>query len=112
MQTVPQVSPARPHPHDVRAKAAERQEQAHEAELQRQLEIADVTWMLSDQAGRRIAWGLFLRSGILSDNGAFNPNAMEISHGRGGRHVVFRLWEIATRHCVAQWNLMREENDR
>lgn len=103
------------HPHDIRGQAQSLAQAEDRRKARLAQELADVGNLMAEPWGRRIAWGLFNRAGLIygdamQEEGVFNPNSMTMAHTTGRREVMWRIDHVVRRHYPGEWNLMLQEN--
>lgn len=106
----------RPHPHDTRGKEAHRRQQKEAVEREQLLEVEDLKKLMREEWGRRIAYRLFERAGMIYgdaqlDEELWNPNSMTMSRDVGRRGVMWRADHLIRRHCPDLWNTMLLEQE-
>ena len=103
------------HPHKRGAKelAIAEGEQKENARLMQ--EIEDIGLLMGEKWGRRLAFEILERSGLIfddamPDDGLFNPTVSVMHKDVGRRQVGWRWDHLIRRHFNHLWILMLEEN--
>jgi hypothetical protein len=104
-----------PHPHKADEKAAFVEEDRRLEHASLVAEINDVSWQMSTEQGRRIAFGFLDRAGLIFgdadiDEGLFNTTVGLMTAKCAKREVAWRFNHLAIRHCPEEWNTMVDEN--
>lgn len=87
---------------------AARAEKATKAQLERQAEIDDLLWLMSDKRGRRFVWRLLQRTGIYQLS--FVPGDPAVTAFReGNRNQGLQLLSEVMQHCPGRFNEMQKE---
>lgn len=86
---------------------AARAEKASQAQLDRQTEIDDLVWLMSDKRGRRFVWRLLERSGIYRTS--FRVDALAMAFAEGARNHGLQLLDEITKHCASRVSEMHKE---
>lgn len=99
-------------PIDSRERDLEKQEADSRKRLARELEIADVQWLMSSKRGRRIMWRLLELSGPFRLS--FDPNAMKMAFNEGNRNLGNQLFNELMNLCPEMYPVMvkEQQNDR
>ena len=84
-----------------------RTEKAQRAQLERQTEIDDLHWLMSDKRGRRFMWRLLTSSGIYRSS--FNVEPLAMAFAEGQRNTGLKLVDEITRHCANRFSEMQKE---
>lgn len=87
--------------------SAARAEKALKAQLERQTEIDDLLWLMSDKRGRRVMWRLLQRSGIYRTS--FTGEALSMAFKEGERNQGLRLMDQVMQHCPERFSVMQKE---
>lgn len=89
-----------------------RQEVADEAaRLERQTEIGDLKWVLSNKRGRRHVWRLLEQAGVFRTS--FTPDPCTTAFNEGARNQGLRVLALVHEHAPESYALMlSESNDR
>jgi hypothetical protein len=88
--------------------AAARAEKALKAQLERQAEIDDLLWLMSDKRGRRFMWRLLQRTGIYQLS--FVPGDSTVTAFReGNRNQGLQLLSEVMQHCPERFSVMQKE---
>ncbi|HSV48355.1 MAG TPA: endopeptidase [Ramlibacter sp.] len=87
---------------------AARAEKAVKAQLERQTEIDDLSWLMSDKRGRRFMWRLLQRTGIYQLS--FVPGDSNVTAFReGNRNQGLQLLSEVMQHCPSRFSEMQKE---
>lgn len=86
---------------------AERSEKAKSAQLERQTEIDDLLWLMSDKRGRRYMWRLLSESGIYRTS--FSTDALAMAFAEGQRNRGLALVGSVMQHCPERFSEMQKE---
>jgi hypothetical protein len=99
-------------PTDTRGQEQEKREAEARKHLVRELEIADVKWLMSSKRGRRIMWRLLDLSGPFRLS--FDTNAMKMAFNEGNRNLGNQLFNEVMNLCPELYPVMVKEqrNDR
>ena len=105
-----------PHQREERARREE-QRRAHAVKLTG--EELDVVNQMQTVEGRRVAWGLYVRAGLISlrlgnytdRDPAISPTVHVMTTILAQRHGIHRFDQIVREKCNDLWLLMREENE-
>lgn len=76
-------------PTDLKAQDAARAEQAQRDAQAHELEISDVSWLMSSKRGRRILWRQLTRARVFHTS--YSHVAMEMAHNEGRKQEGYRL---------------------
>jgi hypothetical protein len=87
--------------------AAARTEKAEKAQLERQAEIDDLLWLMSDKRGRRIVWRLLGESGVYQVT--FTGDALTSAFREGRRSRGLDLLAAINQHCPERFSEMQKE---
>lgn len=86
----------------------ERAEKARRAALERQTEIDELLWLMSDKRGRRFVWRLLQRTGIYQLS--FVPgDASATAFKEGNRNQGLQLLSQVMQHCPDRFSEMQKE---
>ena len=94
-------------PTDLRGQQADKQETEARKRLIREVEIADVKWLMSSKRGRRIMWRLLDLSGPFRLS--FDPNAMKMAFNEGNRNLGNQLLNEVMNLCPEMYPVMVKE---
>ena len=98
-----------PDPTDVVAALHSADEAEQRAQLQEEQEAADLQWLLSHAAGRRIARGFLERAGVFRLS--FSPDPLATAFAEGGRNEGLRLLNQIHMHAPDQYIAMMKEKN-
>lgn len=76
-------------PFDIRGQDRSAAEAEQQARAQREIEDADLKWLMGSKRGRRIVWRLLDRAGVFRLS--FNTNSMQMAFAEGGRNEGLRI---------------------
>lgn len=97
-------------PTDLRAQQDDRREAEARKRLVREVEIADVKWLMSSKRGRRIMWRLLELSGPFRLS--FDTNAMRMAFNEGNRNLGNKLFNEVMDLCPELYPVMvKEQHD-
>lgn len=94
-------------PTDVRGQQLASREAEARQRAVRDLEIADIQWLMSSKKGRRILWRLIALSGTF--HLSFDPNAMKMAFNEGKRNLGNQLFDEIMTHCPEMYPVMVKE---
>lgn len=94
-------------PTDLRGQETEQKETAARNRVARDLEIADVKWLMSTERGRRILWRILDRAGVFRIS--FHTNAMQMAFNEGNRNLGNWLFNEVMQLCPEKYPVMLEE---
>lgn len=85
-----------------------RAEKALKAQLERQAEIDELLWLMSDKRGRRFMWRLLSAAGIY-ELSYVDSNPGATAFREGNRNTGLRLVAQITQHCPDRFSEMQKE---
>ena len=96
-------------PLDTQAREKNLLEKSEKQALQASKEVDDVRWLMSEERGRRLMWGLLTTAGVFrtsytGDNGTF--------FREGERNVGLRYLALIHAHCPDAYNAMVMEQNK
>lgn len=94
-------------PTDLRGQQQDKQETQARKRLVREVEIADLKWLMSSKRGRRIMWRLLDLSGPFRLS--FDPNAMKMAFNEGNRNLGNQLFNEVMTLCPEMYPVMTKE---
>lgn len=94
-------------PLDLRSQESRTKEQADKARTERDLESADVKWLMESKRGRRIIWRFLEQAGVFRLS--FNTNAMSMAFAEGNRNAGLRLQALVHEVCPELYPTMVKE---
>lgn len=99
-------------PTDLRGHELNKEEVEARKRLVREVETADVKWLMSSKRGRRIVWRLLDLSGPFRMS--FDTNAMKMAFNEGNRNLGNLLFNEVMTLCPEMYPVMAKEqrNDR
>lgn len=95
-------------PLDIRSQERAQADAEERAQLESQIEIDDVKWLMSNKRGRRFVDRLLKRSGVWRLS--FNTNALTMAFAEGTRNEGLRLLGQITMHCPDRYTEMLKES--
>ena len=75
---------------------------------ERELEIGDLKWLMSNKRGRRFVHRLLDRAGVWRLS--FNTNALTMAFSEGTRNEGLRLIAMLSEHCLDRYTEMLKEH--
>lgn len=90
----------------------QREQKADEAKRERQGEIDELLWLMSDQRGRRFIWRRLQESGIYSNSYAIGGNLADTAFLEGRRSLGLKLLAFVTDNAPERFNEMQKEAKR
>lgn len=93
---------------DIKARQAESERRDSARKLEAKNEINDLVWLMSERAGRRIAYRLLADAGVFV--GSFTGEALGSAFNEGKRAIGLRLLADLNENCVEQYVLMLREH--
>lgn len=98
-------------PTDLEAAQAQREESEKERTKQREVEVADFKWLMSEPRGRRFVWRLMREGGVF--HSTFSGNALEMARNEGRREQGLALVNEVLAVCPEQWlNMIKDQPTR
>lgn len=94
-------------PTDIVAALESAEEAEQRAQLRAEQEAADLNWLMSCAAGRRIARGFLERAGVFRLS--FQPDPLATAFSEGGRNEGLRLLNMIHQHAPDQYITMMKE---
>lgn len=94
-------------PTDLRGQEKEQQEAEARKRLAREVEIADLKWLMSSARGRRFMWRLLELTGPFRLS--FDRNAMEMAFREGNRNLGNQLFSDVMAQCPEMYPVMVRE---
>lgn len=86
---------------------AVRAEKAITAQLERETQIDDLLWLMSDKRGRRYVWRLLQRAGIYTTT--FTGEALSSAFKEGERNQGLKVLSEVMEHCPERFSEMQKE---
>lgn len=99
-------------PTDLRGQQEDKRETDARKRVVREMEIADMKWLMSSKRGRRIMWRLLELSGPFRLS--FDPNAMKMAFSEGNRNLGNQLFNELMTLCPEMYPVMvkEQQNDQ
>ncbi len=99
-------------PTDLRGQQEDKRETDARKRVVREMEIADMKWLMSSKRGRRIMWRLLELSGPFRLS--FDPNAMKMAFNEGNRNLGNQLFNELMTLCPEMYPVMvkEQQNDQ
>lgn len=94
-------------PTDLRGQQAGKREADARKRVAREMEIADLKWLMSSKKGRRLMWRLLELSGPFRLS--FDPNAMKMAFNEGNRNLGNQLFGEVMTLCPEMYPVMVKE---
>ena len=94
-------------PTDLRGQQADKREADARKKVVRDIEVADVKWLMSSPRGRRIMWRLLELSGPFRLS--FDTNAMKMAFNEGNRNLGNQLFHEVMTLCPELYPVMVKE---
>lgn len=95
-------------PFDLQEQEEAKADKETKARLARELEEADLKWLMSSKRGRRIIWRLLSQAGVFQP--VFHPTAMIMSYQEGKRNYGLQILTEVNKHCSDLYPTMMKEN--
>ena len=97
-------------PTDLNALEAAQQEDQRKIKSDRDLEVDDLKWLMSNKRGRRIVARLLDEAGVWRIS--FNTNALQMAFNEGHRNNGLRLMNVLMEHCPDRFmDMIKERNN-
>lgn len=90
----------------------QRELKADEAKRERQAEVDELLWLMSDQRGRRFIWRRLGEAGIYSNSYTPGGDLGTTAFLEGRRSVGLKLLHQITEHAPERFNEMQKEAKR
>jgi hypothetical protein len=94
-------------PTDLRAIEQEKREADARLRKIREVEVADIKWLMSSRVGRRILCRLVERAGHFRST--FDRNAMQMAFNEGNRNLGNQFLDEVMEHCPELYPVMLKE---
>jgi hypothetical protein len=94
-------------PTDLAAQREEKRDTDARKRLAREMEAADVKWLMSSRRGRRMMWRFMKLSRVFQLS--FNTNAMQMAFNEGNRNLGLQLLDEVMTLCPDQFPVMQRE---
>lgn len=94
-------------PTDLHSMQEDKREEDARKRLARDVEIADLRWLMSSKNGRRFMNRLFSLTGVYRHS--FDTNAMKMAFNEGNRNMGLMLLNEVMEHCPEMRPVMEKE---
>lgn len=97
-------------PFDLNGQDSSREDKANRERLAKEVEDADVKWLMSNKRGRRIVWRLLDQSGVFRLS--FNPDVAVMAFAEGNRNFGNRMLTLIHTLCPELYpTMVKEQQD-
>lgn len=97
-------------PFDIRGNESQREEKETRERIAKEVEEADVKWLMSSKRGRRIVWRLLDQSGVFRLS--FNPDLAVMAFAEGNRNFGNRMLTMVHTLCPELYpTMVKEQQD-
>jgi hypothetical protein len=86
----------------------DRTEKAERQQLERQLEVDDLSWLMSDKRGRRFVWRLLSAAGVYQLSFVAGDQSVT-AFREGNRNQGLQLVALVMKHCPERFSEMQKE---
>lgn len=98
-------------PTDFEGNERRQQDDKKALKLARDIEKADIKWLMKVRQGRRIVHRLLDRAGVFRSS--FSTNALQMAYAEGLRKQGLDLLQMLNAYCPEQFSeMMKEANDK
>ena len=98
-------------PTDVALQIVQAEEAAARAAVDRQTEIGDFKWLMTQKRGRRYVWRLLEQAGVFQTS--FTSDALAMSFNEGQRNLGLRILGFIHEHAPESYlEMLTEQNER